>query len=59
MLAKIFKKEMMEGKMARIQDDIVIGGVNQMDALNTYLILLNKCDKANLKVEPKKTDIFP
>ena len=36
-------KDLMEGKMTRIQDNIVIGGVNQQEAHNTYLIPLDKC----------------
>ena len=59
LLARIFKEERMEEKMARIQDYIVIGGMDQMDALNTYFTMLDKCDKANLKIEPVKTYIFP
>ena len=46
---------MMEGRMARIQDDLVIGGVDQDDAFATYKQVIEKCDKANLKVEPAKT----
>ena len=49
----------MEGRMARIQDDIVIGGIDQEDAFATYKKVIEKCNKANLKVEPAKTHIFP
>ena len=59
LLAKVFKEEMMEGRMARIQDDIVIGGVDQEQAFETYKQIIYKCDKANLKVEPARTHMFP
>ena len=45
--------------MARIQDYIIIGGDNQTEALETYAIALDKCDKVNLKVEPEKMLLFP
>ena len=42
LLAKVFKEEMMEGRMARIQDDIVIGGIDQEEAFATYKSVIEK-----------------
>ena len=59
LMAKVLKDEMAEGCMAKIQDDIVIGGDSQMEAARSYIRVLRKLDLANLKVEPQKVNIFP
>ena len=59
LLSKILKDELVQGKIAKIQDDLVIGGVDQREAAHNYIQILHKFDLANLKVEPEKTNIFP
>ena len=58
-MAKVLKEEMAKECITKIQDDIVIGGENQMEAARNYVRVLQKLDLANLKVEPQKVNIFP
>ena len=57
--AKVLKTEMKEAKCAKIVDDVVIGGETKVEAARNYFAVLDKLNKANLKVTPEKTKIFP
>ena len=59
LLSKVLKEEMKEGIVAKIQDDVVIGGTNQTQAAHHYARVIYKLHLANLKVEPDKTHCFP
>ena len=59
LLAKIFHDEIKNGKVIKIQDDIIIGGATQLEAARNYILVLEKLHLANLRVEPNKTLIFP
>ena len=50
LLSKIFKEEMQAGIIAKIQDDIVIGGETQAAAAHNYINILHKLHLANLKI---------
>ena len=50
---------MKEAKCAKIVDDVVIGGETKVEAARNYFAVLDKLNKANLKVTPEKTKIFP
>ena len=58
LLAKIFRDEIKNGKVIKIQDDIIIGGATQLEAAHNYILILQKLHLAYLRVEPNKTLIF-
>ena len=58
-LSKVLKEEMKEGICVKIVDDVYVGGKNQKEAAQNYVRILQKLDKANLKITPSKTHIFP
>ena len=51
--------EIKEGKLIKIQDDIIVGGATQIEAARNYILILEKLHLANLRAEPNKTLIFP
>ena len=57
--AKILKDEIKEAKCAKIVDDLYVGGETKLEAAENYAQVLSKLAKANLKVTPEKTNIFP
>ena len=57
--AKILKEEIKDGICVKIVDDCYIGGKNQEEAAKNYVRVLEKLARANLKVTPEKTHIFP
>ena len=57
--SKIFKDELKEGIMTKIVDDCYIGGETQEETARNYERVLHKLHKANLKITPDKTHIFP
>ena len=59
LMAKILGDEIKEGRATKIQDDIIIGGQDQMEAINNYIQILEKFHLSNLRAEPEKTIIFP
>lgn len=59
LMTMIFKQEIKEGIITKIQDDIIIGGDTQKQTTRNYIRVLNKLDLANLRVEPQKVVIFP
>ena len=58
LVAKILSKEIKEGRVIKIQDDIIAGDT-QLEAATNYIKVLEKLFLANLKIEPNKTIIFP
>ena len=58
-LCKVLKEEMQEGICIKIVDDVYVGGKNQEDAAKNYIRCVEKLSKANLKISPSKTHIFP
>ena len=59
LMAKILGDEIKEGRATKIQDDIIIGGQDQLEAARNYIRILEKFDLSNLRAEPEKTIIFP
>ena len=59
LLAKILKAELKEGICDKIVDDVVVGGATPTEAALNYVRVLEKLAKANIKVAPEKTKIFP
>ena len=59
LLAKVLKQELTEGIVIKIQDDTIIGGQTQQEAVTNYIRILHKLHLANLRVEPSKSHIFP
>ena len=57
-MAKILKDELAEGSVAKMQDDLIIGGDSQREAAHRYVRVIHKLHLANLKVELEKTSIF-
>ena len=58
-MAKILTTEIKEGRVMKIQDNIIVGGDTQLEAATNYIKVLEKLYLANLKTEPQKTIIFP
>ena len=58
LMAKILHTDIKEGRVIKIQDDIIIGGDNRLEAAKNYIWILEKMSLANMKVEPNKTIIF-
>ena len=59
LLAKILKEELQEGICDKIVDDVVIGGNTPEETATNYERILEKLFKANIKIAPEKTKIFP
>ena len=59
LMAKILTTEIKEGRVIKIQEDIIVGGNTQLEAATNYIKVLEKLYLANLKIEPHKTIIFP
>ena len=57
-MSKILNNELKEGIVSKIQDDLVIGGLDQQDAAYNYALVIYKLKLTNLKVQPAK-HIFP
>ena len=58
-MSKISDEELAAGIVIKIQDDIIIGGQTQVEAIKNYLHIIHKLYLANLRIEPSKTHIFP
>ena len=58
LLAKVLGPEMKDGKVARIADDIFIGGLTREETLQNYATVLQKFQNANIKISPAKTKVF-
>lgn len=58
LLSKILGPEMKEGKVARIADDIYVGGRTQMETINNYRDVLQKFQASNIKISASKTKVF-
>ena len=58
-MAKILGEDIKEGRATKIQDDIIIGGQDQLEAAQNYIKILEKLHLSNLRAEPEKTIIFP
>ena len=59
LMAKILGEDIKEGRATKIQDDIIIGGQDQLEAAQNYIRILEKFYLSNLRAEPEKTIIFP
>ena len=59
LLSKILKNELMEGIVARIADDLFIGGNTREEAIENWTRVLARLDSCNIKLSPTKTHIFP
>lgn len=57
-MAKIFRDEIKEGKLIKIQD-IIVGGATQIEANHNYILILEKLYLTNIQAKPNKTLIFP
>ena len=57
--AKILKEELQDGIAVKIVDDCYVGGQSQEEAAANYDRILSKFSKANIKITPEKTHIFP
>ena len=57
--AKILKDELKDGICTKIVDDCYVGGQTQEETASNYERVLRKLFKANLKITPEKTHIFP
>ena len=59
LLSKVLKEELTKGKVIKIADDLFVGGNSIDEALNNWSSVLTALKKANIKLSPKKTVIFP
>ena len=57
--AKILKEEMKDGICTKIVDDCYVGGSTQEEAASNHERVMAKLHKANMKITPEKTFIFP
>ena len=57
--AKILKQETQDGICVKIVDDCYVGGQTQLEAAINYARVIEKLSKANIKITPEKTFIFP
>jgi hypothetical protein len=58
MLNKVLSSEMQTGSVARIADDLYVGGSTPFENAKNYEIVLSKLITANLKVTANKTKLF-
>ena len=58
MLSKVLSLEMQSGHVARIADDLYIGGSTPRETADNYDKVLSKLQSANLKVSSEKTKVF-
>ena len=58
LLAKILKEEMSHGIVARLADDLYVGGRDQQETADNYKRVLSKLQAANIKISPSKTKVF-
>ena len=58
MLNKVLSSEMQTGSVARIADDLYVGGSTPFETAKNYEIVLSKLKTANLKVSADKTKVF-
>ena len=59
LLSKILKDELMQGIVIKLADDLFIGGKDIDEATKNWQTVLQTLAKANIKLSPKKTVIFP
>ena len=57
--AKILKDEIKDGICTKIVDDCYVGGSTQEEAASKYARVIKKLHKANIKISPEKTYVFP
>ena len=57
--SKILKEELTEGLCIKIVDDCYVGGDSQIETAENYKRIVTKLAKANLKISPEKSYIFP
>ena len=48
-----------DGVMAKVADDLYVGGESPEELLNNYIRMLTALEEANLGLSPKKTEIAP
>ena len=58
LLAKVLSHEMLTGSVARIADDLYVGGATPLETANNYEQVLSKLNAANLKISADKTKVF-
>lgn len=58
LLSKVLGHEMKLGIVARIADDIYIGGDTQENTVKNYQQVLHKLQSANIKISASKTKVF-
>ena len=58
MLSKVLSLEMQEGIVARIADDLYVGGSSPLETAKNYEKVIAKLHNANLKVSSEKTKVF-
>ena len=59
MMSLVIGDLLAEGVMAKVADDLFVGGETPEQLLNNYVRLLTALDKANLGLSPSKTEIAP
>ena len=57
--ANILKEEIKDGICTKIVDNCYVGGSSQEEAASNYERVMAKLHKANMKITPEKTFIFP
>ena len=58
LISKVLSIEMQSGSVARIADDLYVGGATPAETASNYEQVLSKLHAANLKVSADKTKIF-
>ena len=59
LLSKVLAQELKEDLVARIADDIIVGGENEDEAIHNWERILSKLNNNNLKLSSSKTIMFP
>lgn len=58
LLCKVLGPEMSNGIVARLADDLYVGGVDPQQTADNYKTVLAKLQAANIKISPAKTKVF-
>ena len=58
LLSKILAEEMASGIVARLADDLYVGGKDPRETANNYKKVLSKLQASNIKISPAKTKVF-
>ena len=56
---RVFGDLVMEGCVAKVADDLYIGGSSEKDLLENFKVVLHRLQQNNLKLSPRKTVIGP